>query len=251
MMKRLAAICATWIVLSSVVYADDALIAVASNFTDVAQQLETAFEAETGHQITIAGGSTGSLYAQILHGAPYDVLLAADQDRPILLENSGNAISGSRFTYATGRLALWSANAGLIQSDLLTTITQKKIVAFAIANPDLAPYGIASREALLSLHVWDKIKDKIVMGENIGQAHALVATGNAQAGLVALSLVENNNRSRGGAYLVIPEDLHAPVRQDAVLLRHGENNSAATGFVSFLQSSHGKEIIRAKGYGVD
>jgi len=249
-MREPISLCLVLLILSPLARSDEALIAVAANFTSAAEQLETAFELKSGHRITIASGSTGSLYAQIHNGAPYDVLLAADQERPMLLEKSGHAISGSRFTFASGRLALWSRNPELMQSDLSATLAQKRIVALAIANPALAPYGIASREALESLHIWDTVSNKIVMGENVGQAHALVATGNAQAGIVALSLVLDPDMSKGKTYLRIPEDLHAPIRQDAVLLRHGDGNSAALAFLAYLQSEAGREAITSNGYGV-
>lgn len=250
-MKRSISICLAPLIFSALAQADEALIAVAANFTNVAKQLETEFEAISEHRITITTGSTGKLYAQIVNGAPYDVLLAADQERPALLEKSGDSVSGSRFTFASGRLALWSTDPDLIQSDLTATLAQEEIAVLAIANPALAPYGIASREALQSLHVWDTVRNKIVMGENVGQTHALVATGNAQAGIVALSLVLDRRVAPGIAHLVVPEDLHEPIRQDAVLLRHGYGNSAAKDFLSFLQSETGKTAIRSYGYGVD
>lgn len=250
-MQGIKTIFILWLALSSPVLADEAFIALAANFKSVAQQLKTAFESESGHRITITSGSTGSLYAQILNGAPYDVLLAADQERPTLLEKSGYAVSGSRFTFASGKLALWSANPELIQGDLSTTLLQKEIVSLAIANPALAPYGFATREALQSLHVWDKVRDKIVMGQNVGQAHALIATGNAQAGIVALSLVIGHGEAPGKTYLPVPQHLYAPIYQDAVLLRRGQDNSAAIDFLAYLRSTEGRQVIRANGYGVD
>jgi len=250
-MRGPISICFVFLILSSLARADEALIAVATNFTSAAEQIETAFESKSGHRITIASGSTGSLYAQIHNGAPYDVLLAADQERPMLLEKSGHAISGSGFTFASGRLALWSTNPELMQSDLSATLAQKEITSLAIANPALAPYGIASREALQSLHIWDTVRSKIVMGENVGQTHALIATGNAQAGLVALSLLLDPDMSADKTYLLIPEALHAPIRQDAVLLRHGDGNSAALEFLAYLQSEAGRAAIMSNGYGVD
>ena len=231
--------------------ADKALIAVAANFSGVAEQLEVAFEAGTDHEITIVSGSTGGLYAQILNGAPYDVLLAADQERPMLLEKSGEAVDGSRFTFASGRLALWSADSTLIKADLKATLQQEEIHALAIANPALAPYGIASREALQSLQVWEGVRDKLVMGQNVGQAHALIATGNAQVGVIALSQLINTDQVPGSSYLEVPKHLHAPIYQDAVLLRHGRENRAAIDFLVFLRSSAGKDAISSSGYGTN
>lgn len=250
-MKRLIVIFASVLAVASPVHAEDALIAVAANFFKTAEQLEVAFESKTGHDITIVSGATGSLYAQILNGAPYDVLLAADRERPMLLEKSGDAVEGSRFTFASGRLAVWSADSSLIKADLLETLTQEKIHALAIANPALAPYGIASREVLQSLQVWESVMDKVVMGQNIGQAHALIATGNAQAGIVALSLIVGNDQTPGKTYLPVPGHLHSPIYQDAVLLRHGQGNRAAIGFLSFLQSPEGRELVSSQGYDVN
>ena len=231
--------------------AAEALIAVAANFSALAERLEVEFESRTDHDITIAIGSTGSLYAQIRNGAPYDVFLAADQERPTLLEKSGNAVDGSRFTFAEGRLALWSADGSLIKADLQTTLRQHEIHALALANPALAPYGNASREALQSLGVWDSVRDKVVMGQNVGQVYALIATGNAQAGFVALSQLISGDQAPGIAYLPVPRKLHAPIYQDAVLLRHGRQNMAAIDFLAFLQSSDARDAISSNGYGVN
>jgi len=238
-----------WLPLSA--HADEALIAVAANFDETVAELKTEFEARSQHRITVTTGSTGSLYAQIVNGAPYDLFLAADQARPLLLEKSGDGVDGSRFTFATGRLALWSADSALIQADLQTTLAQTEIVALAIPNPALAPYGIASRETLQSLQMWETLRRKIVMGENAGQTHALIATGNAQAGFVALSMVIAHAGNPASSYLPVPEELHAPIRQDAVLLRHGRSNSAAMDFLTYLRSDEGRAVIKASGYGVD
>jgi len=232
-------------------HAEEALIAVATNFIVVAERLKVVFELETDHRITIVGGSTGKLYAQVLNGAPYDVLLAADQERPMILEKNGRAVEGSRFTFATGQLALWSANVHTIRDDVRSTVLNSGINALAIANPALAPYGAASREALQSLDIWEDVRDRIVMGENVGQAHALVATGNAEVGIVALSLMLNRDNRFVGDYLEIPRDLHTSLRQDAVLLRHGEANIAAKAFLRFMQSEETQVMLLASGYGVD
>jgi molybdenum ABC transporter molybdate-binding protein len=250
-MKRPTLASVALIIFGPPTHAEEALIAVAANFSGVAQQLEVVFESTTSHDVTITSGSTGNLYAQILNGAPYDVLLAADQERPKLLELSGDAVAGSRFTFASGRLALWSADSALIRADIKGTLRQKEITALAIANPALAPYGVASREALQSLQIWDSVRDRIVMGQNVGQAYALIATGNAQAGIVALSLVIGHGEIAGRNYLAVPRHLHAPIDQDAVLLRHGQANSAAIEFMAFLKSAQGRETIRSNGYGVN
>lgn len=250
-MKRVNSFCLAFLLISPTLLADEALIAVAANFTRAADQLESAFERTSQHQVTIVTGSTGSLYAQILHGAPYDVLLAADQERPALLLESADAEDGSLLTYAIGSLVVWSANPALLRSDLQATLAQPDLTTLAIANPALAPYGIATRETLQSLGVWNAVREKIVMGENVGQTLALIATGNAELGIVSLSQVLNGDTLPSQKYLPVPENLHGGIRQDAVLLRHGRDNVAAREFLAFLASANGKAVIRSSGYGVN
>jgi molybdate transport system substrate-binding protein len=250
-MNKVNPVCLAFLLISPALLADDALIAVAANFTRAAGQLESAFERESQHQVTIATGSTGSLYAQILNGAPYDVLLAADQERPALLLQSADAVGGSLRTYAIGRLVLWSANPAAIQSNLQTTLAQENIATLAIANPALAPYGIASRETLQSLGIWNAVRGKIVMGENVGQTFALIATGNAALGIVSRSQVLNGGTLSAQKFLPVPETLHERIRQDAVLLAHGRDNVAAREFLAFLESAKGKAVIQSNGYGVN
>jgi molybdate transport system substrate-binding protein len=232
------------------VAAEDALVGVATNFMEVVTELRDQFEAESGHDISLAGGSSGKLYAQILNGAPFDVFLSADRDLPERIEQSAFGVAGTRFTYAVGRLVLWSARAELVRDDLQTTLLQEGIIKLAIANPALAPYGVASREALQSSGVWDLVSAKIVMGENVAQAAALVGTGNADVGLIALSFARRPDRPLGGRYIVIPEDLHSPVSQDAILLKHGEDNRAAREFLAFLQGEYAAGLMQANGYEV-
>jgi len=250
-MKRTSAICLGLLVASPSVQADEALIAVATNFARVAGQLESSFEQNTHHDVTITTGSTGILYAQILNGAPYDALLAADTERPALLLESTDAVDGSAFTYAIGSLVLWSASPAMIQSDLRSTLVQDGVSALAIANPALAPYGAASREALQSLGVWDTVRDRIVMGENVGQTMALIATGNAAIGIVSRSQVVNGDTLPGQKYLPVPQNLHERIRQDAVLLQHGSKNRAARDFLEFMKSTEGQAVIESNGYGVE
>jgi molybdate transport system substrate-binding protein len=236
--------------LSGSVTAEEALVAVATNFAEVAGELCDEFETQSGYKVSLASGSSGKLYAQILNGGPFDVFLSADSVLPERIEQSEFGVNGSRFTYAIGRLALWSAAADLIQEDARSTLLQDRIRKLAIANPALAPYGVASRETLQSLGVWDAVSEKIVMGENISQAAALAGTGNADAGFIALSFAVRTDRPLGGRYIVIPGDLHSPVRQDAVLLRHGANNEAAREFLAFLHSEKAIRRIEARGYEV-
>lgn len=231
--------------------AEEALIAVATNFAGVAQRIETEFESISTHRVTLVTGSTGKLYAQIVNGAPFDALLAADQERPRLLEASGLAVTGSGFTFAIGRLVLASMNANLIGFDLRETLTRGGTGKLAIANPELAPYGLASRKTLQSLHLWEGAREQIVMGENIGQTHALVATRNAELGFIALSQVVAQRSAGTLSYVEVPEDLHEPIRQEATLLRHGNKNAAAIDFLVFLRSKRAREMLSEYGYGFD
>lgn len=235
------------LLLPGVIHAEEALIAVATNFTMTAEDLQARFEASSPHRVRIASGSTGKLYAQILNGAPYDALLAADQLRPELLEPSAFGVPGSRFTYATGRLAFWSADAAIILGDISASLLQPRVRRIAVANPDLAPYGFAARETLQALGLGETLADRIVQGENIGQAFALIATGNAQAGFVAMSYVLGAGEAKGD-FIEVPAGLHSPLHQDGLLLRHGEHNAAARAFLQFLQSDTAKAMLQAAGY---
>lgn len=245
-MRPFLALC---LCLSLVARADEAVVAVATNFSVVLIDLKPRFEERTGHRLTIAAGSTGKLYAQIASGAPFDVFLSADQARPILLENSGLGVAATRFTYATGRLALFVSERNQAGADLRQTLRAPWIRRFAIANPALAPYGAAARDTLQSLDVWETLSARIVMGENIGQAFALVATGNADAGLVALSGILTGEY-RPGRYLEVPPELHTPIRQDAILLAHGAGNAAARALLAYLRNDPAASArIAAFGYG--
>lgn len=229
-------------------FAEEAIIAVAANFADVVEQLKRDFEDGSGHTLTVTIGSTGKLYAQVVNGAPFDVLLAADQVRPARLEKENYAVPGSRFTYASGRVTLWSAEPQRIGKDGATAL-RTGFRHLAIANPDLAPYGTAAMEILASLGLADDLAPKIVTGEDIGQAFALVASGNAELGFVALSHVLAPQNKNPGSRWDVPVDLYTPIRQDAVLLRHGAENSAAVAFVQFLRSDRARATIDRLGYG--
>ena len=242
--------CFTLILLSALSHAEEALVAVATNFAHVARQLELSFEQTTGHRVTISSGSTGKLYTQIINGAPFDILLAADHERPILLEESGLGVEGTRFTYAFGRLALVSADANQLRVAVRESIEKSEFAALAIANPALAPYGVAAREVLRSLHLWNQVQDRLVMGENVGQAYALIATGNAELGLVSLSLVQNQRTLPSAAYIEVSSDLHEPIRQDALLLSHGKEKPAARAFLEYLRQAQARAIVAVAGYEV-
>lgn len=224
--------------------AAEALAAVASNFAKPVAELVTRFEAKTGHTVKVSLGSTGKLYAQITHGAPFDLFLAADQERPRRLEAEGGAVDGSRFTYAEGRLALIRAGGGPVEFERLMDGGFRKL---ALANPKLAPYGLAAEQSLRHAGVWERVAARLVYGENIGQAYTLVATGNADSGLVALSQVKG--MADPPAYWLVPADWHEPIRQDAVLVQRGKGNEAAEGFLAYLRSAAAREIIGDFGYG--
>lgn len=229
--------------------AAEAVVAVAANFLEVAERLAAGLERETGHRVTLVSGSTGKLYAQIVHGAPFDVFLAADAERPELLEREERAVPGSRFTYAVGRLALWSREPGRIGRDGAATLRQGSFRRLAIANPDLAPYGAAARQALEKLGLWERFADRIVMGETIGQAQTMVASGNAELGFVALSSLARPGEPAAGSRWEVPAGLHDPIRQDAVLLARAAGNPAARGFLALLRSDEGRDVVASYGYG--
>ena len=229
---------------ASAVQAGEIRVAVAANFLTTAEAIADEFEKDHGHQVVLASGSTGGLYAQIRHGAAYDLLLAADQKRPALLEETGNAVQGSQFTYALGRLSLWSVTNTF--EDGQTVLQDRGIRHLAIANPDLAPYGIAARETLKYFDRWPFQTGTLVLGQNVGQTAAMVASGNAELGLVATSFLVT--QSHGGSRWDIPAEAYNPIRQDVVLLNQG--NPAATEFLTYLGSAAARSIIRAHGYEV-
>ncbi|KAA3653771.1 MAG: molybdate ABC transporter substrate-binding protein [Proteobacteria bacterium] len=230
-------------------FAGELTVAVAANFARPVEVMAPVFTAATGHQLRISTGSTGKFYAQIQRGAPFDVFLSADEARPALLETEGRIVPGSRFVYSVGRLALWHATPGRT----LTPDTLRADIAgrVAIANPKIAPYGAAAAAAIAHLGLTDALGPRLVHGENIAQTFQFVATGNAAFGFVAWSQVsENGAVVRGSAWLV-PPDMHPPIRQSAVLLRHGADNPAAVAFMTFLKSDAARQIIRQHGYDVE
>lgn len=238
------------LVLPSALHAEQALIAAAANFAGALDAMAPAFAAATGHEIVATTGSSGKLYAQITHGAPYDVLLSADAATPARLLDEGLAIPESRQTYAIGRLVLWSPDPVLIAGDPATALGNPALRHLAIANPDLAPYGAAARAALQALGLWEGVQPKLVMGENVGQAHALVGSGAADAGFVALSAIAAPGIAPQGVHWEVPQHLFPPIRQDAVLLAHGTANPAAHAFLDWLRTPEAGAITTAHGYAV-
>ena len=245
-MKRPAGVLfASLSLLATPVVAEDALVAVAANFAAAMASLKVAFEHGSPHRLRVSTGATGTLYAQATHGAPYDILMAADRTRPERLEAAGLTVPGSRRTYAVGRLLLWSPHPDRVAQDGVDTLRGGHFRKLAIANPDLAPYGAAARDAMRALGVYEGLKNRIVMGQHIGQAHALVATGNAELGFVALAQVDD---AVAGSRWEVPATLHAPIRQDLVLLRRAVRNAAAQAFLDFLVAPRARQIIAAHGY---
>jgi molybdate transport system substrate-binding protein len=233
------------------VRADEALVAVAANFAEAIDQLVPIFAQSSGHTIVVTTGSTGKLYAQIKEGAPFHILLSADAKTPGKLADEGAGVADSRFTYAIGKLALWSTNKDLIPGNGVEVLRAGSFQHLAIANPELAPYGVAAQQTLQSLALWDSLQPKIVMGENIGQTHTMVATGNAELGFVALSAVQSPTKPSEGSLWVVPQDLFKPIKQDAILLNAGKDNAAATAFLDFLKSAKAQAVIERLGYGFE
>lgn len=228
-------------------YAGEVRVAVAANFMPAMKLVAVAFEKQTGHLAVLTSGATGKFYAQITRGAPFDVFLAADQQTPARLEKEGVAVAGSRFTYATGKLVLWSAQPGLVdaQGDILKTGDFAKL---AIAAPKLAPYGAAALETITRLGLLSRLEPRLVTGESIGQAFSFVATGHAALGFVALSQVLENGQIKSGSAWLVPAALHSPLRQDAVLLGQGAGNPAAVMLLAFLKTENAQSVMRSFGY---
>jgi molybdate transport system substrate-binding protein len=246
MIRTLACAGVAWAMLG-VAHADTVSVAVAANFTAPMQKIAAAFEVDTGHKAELSFGATGKFYAQITHGAPFQVLLSADDTTPARLEREGNAVAHSRFTYAIGTLVLWSAQPGTVDAkgDVLKSGDFKHL---AIANPKLAPYGAAALQVMEKLGVATALQPRLVQGENIAQTFQFVSTGNAQLGFVALSQVMADGKIRSGSAWQVPASLHEPIRQDAVLLMPGKDSAAASALLTYLRGSKARAIIQSYGY---
>ena len=228
-------------------HADDINVAVASNFTAPMKEIASLFEHASGHKVRLSFGASGKFYAQIKHGAPFHLFFSADQQKPAQLEREELIIPGSRFTYAVGQLALWSAQEGFIKAnpDRLLALQFNKL---AIANPKLAPYGVAAIDVLEHLALIDRTKSRWVHGENIAQTYQFVSTGNADLGFVALSQIMKEGRLKAGSSWIIPEALYTPIKQDAVLLRSGEHSPAAQALLRFMKTEQAEAIMQSYGY---
>jgi molybdate transport system substrate-binding protein len=232
--------------------AEEVTVAVAANFTAPMQKIAQAFEQDTGHKAKLVFGSTGKFYAQIKNGAPFAVLLSADVETPARLEQEGAAVAGTRFTYAVGRLALWSKNPALVDNKgqvLLSKTTDKNsFKKLAIADPKLAPYGAAAIEVIEGMGASAKVMTKLVQGDSISQAFQFVMTENAELGFVAYSQISTDGRITQGSAWVVPQNLYTPLRQDAALLSLGKDNAAALALIKYMRTDRAKTIIRTYGY---
>ncbi|MCY1420413.1 Molybdate-binding periplasmic protein precursor [compost metagenome] len=227
--------------------AGEVQVAVAANFTAPIQAIASDFEKETGHKLVAAYGATGQFYSQIKNGAPFEVFLAADDTTPAKLEKEGESVAGSRFTYATGKLVLWSAQDGYVDTkgDVLKKNQFKHL---SIANPKAAPYGLAATQVMDKLKLSTTLAPKLVEGQSITQALQFVSTGNAELGFVALSQVYKDGKITNGSAWIVPEQLHDPIKQDAVILNKGKDNPAATALVQYLRGPKAAAVIESYGY---
>jgi len=227
--------------------ADEVQVAVAANFTAPMQKIAAEFTRDTGHKAQLAFGATGKFYAQIINGAPFEVFLSADDETPARLEQEGHAVAGSRYTYAIGRLVLWSPQAGKVdaQGDILK---RGGIRRLALANPKTTPYGAAAVETLQKLGVLAQLQSTFVQAENIAQTYQFVGTGNAELGFVALSQVWQDGKLSSGSGWIVPASLHQPIRQDAQLLRNGSGKPAAAALLDYLRGDKARRIIKTYGY---
>ena len=244
---RTGAFLVSLLLISGPALARDAVtVAVASNFSRAAAEISAKFAGETGITVRISNGSTGKLYTQILNGAPFDIFLAADAERPILLEQSGHAVAGSRTTYAEGALVLWSS----VEDDCLAALRDERGGHVALANPVTAPYGKAAIEYLSAEGIWDSVSRRAVYGENINQALQFVATGNAAIGFIAKSQLAAPQLPEAACTWELPSSSHSSLEQQAVLLARAADNEAAQRFLDYLGSEAAREILARHGYGV-
>jgi molybdate transport system substrate-binding protein len=233
--------------LASAAHADTVSVAVAANFTAPMQKIAAEFAKDTGHKAELSFGATGKFYAQISNGAPFGVLLAADDTTPAKIAREGKGVVDSRFTYAVGKLVLWSKQDGYVDAQGAVLKTGK-FQHVAIANPKLAPYGLAAEQTLTQLGLLEQIKPKFVQGENIGQTYQFAATGNAELGLVALSQVMEDGKIKSGSAWLVPSSMHEPIRQDAIVLNTAKDNAAAKALMDYLRGDKARAIITSYGY---
>jgi molybdate transport system substrate-binding protein len=245
-MVRVTTLAALALLASGNAFAAQTNVAVAANFTEAAKEIAAAFQQKTGHEAVLSFGASGQFYTQITQSAPFQVFLSADDARPKKLVDDGLAVPGSRFTYAIGKLVLWSKTPGLVKGE--ETLKSASFAKLSICNPAAAPYGAAAVETMKSLKLYDALQPKLVEGATITQAYQFVETGNAEIGFVALSQLTGPET---GSRWLVPQELYGPIRQDAVLLKSGADNEAATGFIAFLKGPEARAIIAKYGYVMD
>lgn len=245
-MKRLL-IALVFLFVARNAYSGEVRVAVAANFTAPAKILAAGFEKDTGHKAALSFGSTGKFYAQIRNGAPFDVLLSADDTTTARLAGEGAADDASRFTYAVGRLVLWSPRPGHVDANG-SVLRQGGFSRLAIANPRLAPYGAAAVEVLNRIGIYSSVAPRLVQGENLPQTYQFVASGNAELGFVALSQVSRDGKLESGSMWLVPTNLHTPIRQEAALLARGKCNPAADAWMAYLKGRKAKAVIKSFGY---
>ena len=233
--------------IASPAMAADVHVAVAANFTAPVQAIAAEFEKDTGNKVVASFGATGQFYAQIKNGAPFEVFLAADDSTPAKLEAEKTIVPGSRFTYATGKLALWSAKEGYVD-DKGEVLKKNEYAHLSLANPKTAPYGLAATQVLANLNLTQAVASKLVEGQNISQAYQFISTGNAELGFVALSQIYKDGKISGGSAWIVPGELHDPIKQDAVILDKGKDNPVARQFVDYLKGPKAAAVIKAYGY---
>lgn len=230
--------------------AEEVRIAVAANFTAPMQEIAARFETETGGHVVVSGGSSGTLYAQIKQGAPFDVYFAADERWVERLADEGEGIDGTQFVYAIGKLALWSNRKGMVDPDG-TILKKGDFGKLAISSPKLAPYGAAARETLKAIGVWENVRTRVIYGQNVTQTYQFVKTGGASIAFVALSQISKNGSIVEGSAWIVPEHLYKPLKQSAILLKRSDRRKICVDFLKFLKGESAKAIIRNYGYGIE
>lgn len=232
---------------SLIAHAEEISVAVAANFTAPMQKIAAEFEKATGHKAQLVTGSTGKFYAQIKSGAPFQLLLAADDETPAKLVKEGDGVPGSQFTYAVGKLVLWSPTPGFVD-DKGEVLKAGRFAHLALANPKLAPYGFAATETLKALGLADALQSRLVIGESITQAQQFVVSGNAELGFIAFSQIHKDGKLIDGSYWLVPAKHYTPIRQDAVVLAKGKGSAAVEALAGFLKSDKARAIIKSYGY---